>query len=181
MGVRKDSEGNYVTDANPHVKYETDMQARIADEREKIASGEFKVNVEGDIFIGYLITMCLAWVVIFCLILLPGIYASGMLVNHGGILAVPGGIIWFVLKTVYSILTSPMMIANEISSGFNADVIWQGIMMLVTSFLVCVFRRKVTKPILYLLGLLTLLAYISVGLVALNNDLWSTFKMFPYV
>lgn len=58
---------------------------------------------------------------------------------------------------------------------------WQAIMMAVTSGIVYKFRRKVTKPILYLLGFLAVIAYLSVGIVAINDNLWSAFKMFPYL
>jgi len=191
MGVRQDGDGNYVTNARPHLQYDTESQARIADAKEKYQSelANSALNSshhEGDQVIGqaigYLIVACLAWAIVFGLILIPGLNSAGMLVYQGGILAVPGGIVWFVLKGAYSILTVPMMIGSVVHPyDLGTNLIWQAIVMAITTVVIYKFRRKIKKPILYLTGFLAILAYISVGLVALNDNLWSAFKMFPYL
>ncbi|WP_337015694.1 hypothetical protein [Leclercia sp. AS011] len=190
MGVRQDGDGNYVTNARPHVQYDTESQARIADGKEKyqseLANTALKSSPEGDQVIGqaigYLIVACMVWAIIFGLILIPGLNSAGMLVYQGGILAVPGGIVWFVLKGAYTILTVPMMIGSVVNPyDPGTHLMWQAIMMAITTVVFYKFRRKLKKPILYLTGFLALLAYISVGLVALNDTLWSAFKMFPYL
>lgn len=114
-------------------------------------------NGEGDAVIGaalgYLMLTCLVWAVIFGLIFIPGLNSAGMLVSQGGIIAVPGGIIWFVLKTAYSIITAPMMVASAFDPyDPGTHLVWQAIMMTVMTLIIYKFRRKVTKPILYLLG-----------------------------
>lgn len=201
MSVRQDSDGKYVTSDQPFAPHDHKWQADNADrwhqgyldstsskpQSQPLASTVPSAsNGEGDAVIGaalgYLMLTCLVWAVIFGLIFIPGLNSAGMLVSQGGIIAVPGGIIWFVLKTAYSIITAPMMVASAFDPyDPGTHLVWQAIMMTVMTLIIYKFRRKVTKPILYLLGFLALLAYISVGLVALNDNLWSAFKMFPYL
>jgi hypothetical protein len=40
--------------------------------------------------------------------------------------------------------------------------------------------KKLKKTILYFTGALAILSYISVGLLALNNDLWASFEVYPF-
>ncbi|MEG1210021.1 MAG: hypothetical protein RSE29_02755 [Leclercia sp.] len=195
MGVRQDGDGNFVNDAKPWESHETYSKAQIAETKHQEYLDSFSppqqapykpLDFESSLainrFIGVILLFCVSWAVAFGLILIPGLNSAGMLVYQGGILAVPGGIFWFVLKTVYSILTAPMMVASVIDPfDPGTHLMWQAITMAVVSLIIYKFRRKVRKPILYVLGFLALIAYISIGIVALNDNLWAQFKMFPYL
>jgi hypothetical protein len=51
----------------------------------------------------------------------------------------------------------------------------------VISIPVLILWKKIKKTILYFTGALAILSYISVGLLALNNDLWASFKVYPFL
>ena len=189
MGVRQDGDGNYVTNARPHLQYDTESQARIADAKEKYQSelANSALNSshhEGDQVIGqaigYLIVACLAWAIVFGLILIPGLNSAGMLIYNGGILGIVGQIIWIIFKAAFTLLTVPMMVAGIVSPyDPGTHYISQAVVMAVVSGIIFKFRKNVKKPIVSTLGFLAICTCVSIGLVATNADLWSQFQMFP--
>ncbi|VAE21509.1 Uncharacterised protein [Enterobacter hormaechei] len=195
MGVRQDGDGNYVTDSKPWVSHDTASKAYTADAKDKqykdiantaLNSPSKPSDFEGSLtlyrFFAFVILFCAFWAVIFCLILIPGANSASLLAYQDGVLAIPGQIFLFIFKIAYWIFLLPMRIASTVNPyDTGTHIMWQAIMMAVTSGIVYKFRRKVTKPILYLLSFLAVIAYLSVGIVAINDNLWSAFKMFPYL
>lgn len=200
MGVREDNDGKYVTSDRPFQQYDHKWQADNADQwsqhcRDSSSSTPQAQNhwqaqeysapssaASSEPILPFIVSPILVWVILFALILIPGLNSAGLLIHAGGFYAIPGGIIFFVLRIVYSILTAPIMIMPFIDP-YSGSTPWilQLIMMAVISVIVFIFRRKMKKPILYLTAFLAVLAYSAVGLVAIQDDLWAMFKMFPYL
>lgn len=121
------------------------------------------------------------WFTLWGIILMPGLQASQMLIYAGGPISILARIIFPILFSVYSILFAPLQFAYLFDVDLVMRLLIQLGMLVVLSFLVFKFWKKLKKKILYSVAIIAALAYIAVGLVSLNSGLWESFKFFPYL
>lgn len=201
MSVRRDSEGKYVTSGQPFKQYDEKWRADNAasweapssqpnqpvnnswdsvqqptstsmsyDDQLAFASGARKV-----------LAFFIIWFTLWGIILMPGLQASQMLIYAGGPISILARIIFPILFSVYSILFAPLQFAYLFDVDLVMRLLIQLGMLVVLSFLVFKFWKKLKKKILYSVAIIAALAYIAVGLVSLNSGLWESFKFFPYL
>lgn len=201
MSVRRDSEGKYVTSGQPFKQYDEKWRADNAasweapssqpnqpvnnswdsvqqptstsmsyDDQLAFASGARKV-----------LAFFIIWFTLWGIILMPGLQASQMLIYAGEPISILARIIFPILFSVYSILFAPLQFAYLFDVDLVMRLLIQLGMLVVLSFLVFKFWKKLKKKILYSVAIIAALAYIAVGLVSLNSGLWESFKFFPYL
>ena len=201
MSVRRDSEGKYVTSGQPFKQYDEKWRADNAasweapssqpnqpvnnswdsvqqptstsmsyDDQLAFASGARKV-----------LAFFIIWFTLWGIILMPGLQASQMLIYAGGPISILARIIFPILFSVYSILFAPLQFAYLFDVDLVMRLLIQLGMLVVLSFLVFKFWKKLKKKVLYSVAIIAALAYIAVGLVSLNSGLWESFKFFPYL
>lgn len=200
MSVRRDSDGKYVTSEQPFKQYDEKWRADNAasweapsqpnqpannswssipqptstsmsyDDQLAFASGARKV-----------LALIIIWFTLWGVILIPGLQASQMLIYTGGLTSILGRIVFSILFSGYSILFAPLQFAYLFDVDLVMRLLIQLGMIVVLSFLVFKFWKKLKKKVLYSVAIIAVLAYIAVGLVSLNSGLWESFKFFPYL
>ena len=128
------------------------------------------------------LALIVIWFTLWGVILMPGLQASQMLIYGGGLNSIPGRLIFSILYIVYAILFAPLQFAYLFDVGdlVTRSLIQLGVVV-VLSFLVVKFWQKLRKKLLYSFVFIAVLAYIAVGLVSLNSEIWESFKFFPYL
>lgn len=201
MSVRRDSEGKYVTSGQPFKQYDEKWRADNAASWEAPSSQPNQpVNNSWDsvqqptsMSMSYddqlvfasgarkVLAFFIIWFTLWGIILIPGLQASQMLIYAGGPISILARIIFPILFSVYSILFAPLQFAYLFDVDLVMRLLIQLGMLVVLSFLVFKFWKKLKKKILYSVAIIAALAYIAVGLVSLNSGLWESFKFFPYL
>lgn len=200
MSVRRDSDGKYVTSEQPFKQYDEKWRADNAasweapsqpnqpannswssipqptstsmsyEDQLAFASGARKV-----------LALIIIWFTLWGVILIPGLQASQILIYTGGLTSILGRIVFSILFSVYSILFAPLQFAYLFDVGLVMRLLIQLGMIVVLSFLVFKFWKKLKKKVLYSVAIIAVLAYIAVGLVSLDSGLWESLKFFPYL
>ncbi|WP_159339267.1 MULTISPECIES: hypothetical protein [Leclercia] len=203
MSVRRDSDGKYVTSAQPFKQYDEKWRADNAASWEAPISqpnqpvnnswGTIQQPTSTSTSMSYedqlafasgarkVLASIIIWFTLWGVILVPGLQAAQMLIYEGGLTSILARIIFSILYIVYVILFAPLQFAYLFEVGDLATrlLIQLGVGV-VLSFLVVKFWRKLKKKVLYSFAFIAVLAYIAVGLVSLNSGLWGSFKFFPY-
>lgn len=199
MGVRQDDEGKYVTSDRPFKQYDHGWQAQNAESWQNACDASKSVSqpiqsyqtpqftaVAGQsglsTLFGYATIILTFWAILNFFILIPGLRASFLLQSAGGFFAIPGAGIGFILRVVHLILFAPYVFIYPWSDGDIAkQFFYQMGVIAVISIPALILWKKLKKTILYFTGALAILSYISVGLLALNNDLWASFEVYPFL
>ncbi|HDN4608821.1 MULTISPECIES: hypothetical protein [Enterobacteriaceae] len=204
MGVRRDSDGKYVTSGQPFKQYDEKWRADNAASWEgptsqpnqpvnnswesihQHTSASTSMSYEDRLAFANaarkVLALIVIWFTLWGVILMPGLQASQMLIYGGGLNSIPGRLIFSILYIVYAILFAPLQFAYLFDVGdlVTRSLIQLGVVV-VLSFLVVKFWQKLRKKLLYSFVFIAVLAYIAVGLVSLNSEIWESFKFFPYL
>lgn len=116
------------------------------------------------------------WALLYYCMISPGLRAAFTLIYSGGFTSAVGFVLFYILKLFYFVLFLPHAL-------WGAPLTWtpyiiQAVIITIASYLVWSRWAILKKKVILFLAVLFIFSYIPIGILWLNDSLWSSFSFF---